>query len=50
MKHKGQLALGALLALSLIWAYRIAHPPPASLRRGGTPSPSGTCPHGTSSG
>ena len=35
MKHKGQLALGALLALSLIWAYRIAHPPP------GEPSPGG---------
>jgi len=27
MKHKGQLVLGLLLALSLIWAYRIAHPP-----------------------
>lgn len=33
MKHKGQWALGLLLALSLLWAYRIAHPPP------GRPSP-----------
>ena len=28
MKHKGQWALGVVLALSLVWAYRIAHPPP----------------------
>ncbi|MEE8433977.1 MAG: DUF4340 domain-containing protein [bacterium] len=34
MKHKGQLALGLLLALSLIWAYRIAHPPAGKPSRG----------------
>ena len=34
MKHKGQWALGMLLALSLIWAYRVAHPPASQPSQG----------------